>query len=120
MEKGQADTKKKDQKKDWAEMEDEAEQDEEIGAKQEAAKEAEKPKKVKAAGPKPQKNAQGDFIVAKFDVDTTLNVGKKKDADSGDEKEDDKISISDDLESDSGNDDAEEEKGDAAGQPERK
>lgn len=57
MEKGQADTKKS-QKKDWAEMDDEAEHDdEEIGAKNEKVKETEQPaKKAKAAGAKPQKN----------------------------------------------------------------
>lgn len=109
MEKGQADAKKE-QKKDWAEMEDEADQEEEIGAKQEAAKEPAQPKKTKAAGPKPLKNAHGDFIVTKFDVDATLNVGKKKASESDDEKDDDRISLSDDLASDSGNDDAEEEK----------
>jgi hypothetical protein len=77
----------KDQKKDWADMEDEADQEEEIGAKAEAAKEAEKPKKVKAAGPKPLKNSQGDFIVTKFDVEATMNIGRKKAADSDDEKD---------------------------------
>jgi len=50
MEKGDA---KKEQKKDWADMEDEADAEEEIGAKGEAVKEAAPPKKVKATGPKP-------------------------------------------------------------------
>jgi hypothetical protein len=38
-------------------MEDEADQEEEIGAKQEAAKETAQPKKTKASGPKPLKNS---------------------------------------------------------------
>ena len=112
MEKGDT---TKDQKKDWADMEeDDVDNEEEIGAKAEVVKEVVQPKKavVKAAGPKPQKNAQGDFIVTKFDVELTMNMGRKKVADSDEDKNDDKLSISDDLGSDSGDDQEEEKEAD--------
>lgn len=104
---------KKEQRKDWADFEDDADQEEEIGAKAEAVKEVQQPKKVKATGPKPQKNSQGDFVVTTINVEATMNLGRKKATDSDDEdKNDDKISLSDDLRSDSGNDEEEEKEAD--------
>lgn len=73
---------KKDKKKDWADMEDEADHDdEEIGAaKNEGDKKAEaKPAKAAGAGNKAakgKKNQAGDFIVTSFDVDATIGVKK--------------------------------------------
>ena len=72
---------RKDKKKDWADMEDEADinDDEEIGAtKNEADKKAEaKPAKAPAAlKPKGKKNQAGDFIVTSFDVDATIGLRK--------------------------------------------
>ena len=61
-------------KKNWAEMEDEADAEEEFGINKDEKK-AEPV--VKKAGPAASKNSQGDFIVTSFNVDDTTNLSKK-------------------------------------------
>ena len=64
---------------------EDVEQDEEIGEKEEPKKFSKGGKQAGGNAPKGKKNAQGDFIVTTFDVDTT--VGLKKTVKEGDDEE---------------------------------
>lgn len=102
---------KKTTKKDWAEMDaEDVEQDEEIGEKEEPKKFSKGGRQAGGNAPKGKKNAQGDFIVTTFDVDTT--VGLKKTVKDGDDEgsDSDRLDIAS-SDSDYGNeaDQAEEE-----------
>ena len=95
---------KKDQK-NWAEMEDEADAEEEFGINKD-----EKPKKTVPKNTQVKnKNNQGDFIVTTFDVDATVNYKGEKDE--NEEKAEGKKGL--ELDSDSDSDYGQEEEKEA-------
>ena len=108
------DPKEETKKKDWADMDDEDGDQEELGLDKPEAKKQTFTKGGKTAGgnaPKAKKNAQGDFIITSFNVDTSLPEKKTKEEGSGDESDKGRF----DVDSDSGygeEDDGAEEKKD--------
>lgn len=108
------DPKEETKKKDWAEMDDDEGEQEELGLDKPEAKKQTFTKGGKTAGgnvPKAKKNAQGDFIVTSFNVDIS---GPERQA-KGEDDESDEGKGGLDFDSDSGygeEDDAAEEKKD--------